>query len=337
MAAYYNDVDDYCVKWTKNLIRAGLIPDGEVDSRSIRDVQPDDLRGFSQCHFFCGIAGFAYACRLAGWPDDKELWTGGFPCQPFSVAGRQLAAADDRHLWPEMYRLVAGVRPAWVLGENVAGLVKLALDGVLADLDAIRFASRAFVVPACAVDAPHRRDRVWICAKPVADAGQQRRDGLDPLLQPGRPQQAGAQAAGGGAGGPGAVADAEGERRGEMHRAVDCAARGREDARRPAAIDEGYRAVADADEPCPGDGGLQRGGQQRRAGGDQEPRAGGFWDDAGWIAGRDGKARRVEPGIRLLAARVPARVAKLRALGNSICPQVAAEILRAMMTTENGG
>jgi DNA (cytosine-5)-methyltransferase 1 len=263
MAAYYNDVDDYCVEWTKNLIRAGLIPDGEVDSRSIRDVQPDDLRGFSQCHFFCGIAGFAYACRLAGWPDDKELWTGGFPCQPFSVAGRQLAAADDRHLWPELHRLVAGVRPAWVLGENVAGLVKLALDGVQSDLASSGYASRAFVVPACAVDAPHRRDRVWICAKPVADAGQQRRDGLDPLLQPGRPQQAGAQAAGGG--------------------------------------------------------------------------AGGFWDGAGWISGRDGKARRVEPGIRLLAARVPARVAKLRALGNSICPQVAAEILRAMMTTENGG
>lgn len=174
--AYYNDVDEYCCAWTKNLIKAGLIPDGEVDSRSIRDVKPDDLRDFKQCHFFSGIAGFAYAARLAGWSDTDELWTGGFPCQPFSVAGRQLAQQDDRHLWPELARLIGEVRPAVFLGENVAGIVGLALDGVQFDLEGAGYCSRAFIVPACAVDAPNRRDRVWILAKALGDAAGSGRD-----------------------------------------------------------------------------------------------------------------------------------------------------------------
>jgi DNA (cytosine-5)-methyltransferase 1 len=99
-----------------------------------------------------------------------DLITGGFPCQPFSVAGKRGGAADDRAIWPEMFRVISEARPAWVLGENVPGIIPMELDNVLSDLESIGYATRAFVIPACAVDARHRRDRLWIVGRNVADA-----------------------------------------------------------------------------------------------------------------------------------------------------------------------
>lgn len=93
-----------------------------------------------------------------------DVVCGGFPCQPTSVAGQRRGKADDRWLWPEMARVVAEIRPAWVLAENPPGIVGLELDGVLADLEGLAYAWEALVIPACAVAAPHLRERVWIVA-----------------------------------------------------------------------------------------------------------------------------------------------------------------------------
>lgn len=101
-----------------------------------------------------------------------DIISGGFPCQPFSVAGQRKGKGDDRALWPEMLRVIRTIRPAWVVGENVAGIVSLELDAVLSDMEGIGYTCQAFVIPACAVNAIHRRDRVWIVAHAKSPIGE---------------------------------------------------------------------------------------------------------------------------------------------------------------------
>jgi DNA (cytosine-5)-methyltransferase 1 len=147
---------------------------------------------------FSGIGGFSLAARQAGfetvgfceidpfcrkvlakhwpnvpiWPDvrtmefegDVDIITGGIPCQPFSIAGKKRGRNDSRHLWPEMYRLIAELKPRFVLIENVAGFVELELDNVLDDLELQGYETQSFIIPACAAGAPHRRERLWIIA-----------------------------------------------------------------------------------------------------------------------------------------------------------------------------
>ena len=114
---------------------------------------------------FPGIPNHGDIRRLSGKQfQGVSLVTGGFPCQPFSVAGKRQGKEDDRHLWPEMLRIISEAKPAWVVGENVAGIVAMELDTVLSDLEGIGYECQPIVIPACAVDARHRRDRVWILA-----------------------------------------------------------------------------------------------------------------------------------------------------------------------------
>ncbi len=164
MPAYYNEIDPHAAQWLRKLIADGHIAPGDVDERSIIEVQPDDLRGYEQCHFFAGIGGWSYALRLAGIPDDRPVWTGSCPCQPFSTAGKQRGCEDERHLWPTFFRLIRECRPASIFGEQVAGVNGLAwIDHVFADLEDEDYAVGAADLPACGAGAPHRRQRLfWV-------------------------------------------------------------------------------------------------------------------------------------------------------------------------------
>ena len=164
--AYYNEFDPKKAAWLRELISAGHIAPGEVDERSIRDVRPEDLEGFTQCHFFAGIGVWSHCLRRAGWPDHRPVWTGSPPCQPFSVAGKRKAENDDRHLWPELFRLIRKRLPESVFCEQVASKDGQAwLDAVLTDLEGCGFAVWPVAVPACGFGAPHRRERLAIAAK----------------------------------------------------------------------------------------------------------------------------------------------------------------------------
>tara|TARA_R100001480_G_scaffold50970_9_gene64335 strand:- start:43 stop:1416 length:1374 start_codon:yes stop_codon:yes gene_type:complete len=116
-------------------------------------------------------------------PIYADVITGGYPCQPFSNAGKRRGAEDDRHLWPQMFRLITEVRPTWIICENVTGHINMGLDQVLSDLEGEGYACRTFVLPACAVDAPHRRDRVWIIANTESCGGNRAPNDASPSPQ----------------------------------------------------------------------------------------------------------------------------------------------------------
>ena len=170
--AYYNEIDPYAADWLHNLINAGLIAPGHVDQRSIEDVRPGDLAGYTQCHFFAGIGVWSYALRRAGWPDSRPVWTGSCPCQPFSAAGQGNGFADERHLWPAWFHLISQCQPVAIFGEQVVGaLAKGWLDLVHDDLEACGYAVGAAGIPACSVGAQHRRDRLFFVADSNKNAG----------------------------------------------------------------------------------------------------------------------------------------------------------------------
>lgn len=156
--AYYNENDPFAAAWLRKLISAGLIAPGDVDERSIEDVRPDDLRGYAQCHFFAGIGGWSYALRLAGWPDDRPVWTGSCPCQPHSSAARGRNVAAD--LWPQWFRLIAACRPRDIFGEQVDE-ARAWLDGVCADVEGLAYTLRAAILPAYCVGEDHARERIY--------------------------------------------------------------------------------------------------------------------------------------------------------------------------------
>jgi DNA (cytosine-5)-methyltransferase 1 len=162
MTAYYNENDKTCAEWTRRLIRSGSIADGVVDERDIRDVCPADLRGFTQCHFFSGIALWCCALRLAGWPDDRPVWTGSLPCEPFAAPGKRTGFADQRHVWPDWFWLIEQCRPCVVFGEQSAGGHGLLwLDLILTDMEARGYACGAVDFPSAGVGAPCIRQRLW--------------------------------------------------------------------------------------------------------------------------------------------------------------------------------
>jgi len=181
MTAYYNEFDPFAADWLEALIQAGEIAPGIVDRRSITDVCQTDLVGFDQCHFFAGIGGWSLALRLAGWPDDRPVWTGSCPCQPFSCAGEGTGHSDHRHLWPDFHRIITARRPPVVFGEQVGGADgEHWLAGVYADLESQGYRVpkdqrgnyEMYDIPAAGVGAPQIRQRLYWCADTPREHGE---------------------------------------------------------------------------------------------------------------------------------------------------------------------
>tara|TARA_R110000803_G_scaffold43701_7_gene93046 strand:+ start:3442 stop:4473 length:1032 start_codon:yes stop_codon:yes gene_type:complete len=334
MTAIYNDNDRKACAWLGELVKAGHITDGVVDDRPIQEITAADLKPHTRAHFFAGIGGWDYALKLAGWPDDRPVWTGSCPCQPFSSAGKRGAEGDERHLWPEFFRLIAECRPATVFGEQVASADGRAwLAGVRTDLESLGYAVGAADLCAAGVGAPHIRQRLWW----VADAGRGgvRGDGLELGGETGGVQGEGLQRQrvrpdAGDGGNAGGVADAENPYRG-------CRVGGAEAGARPDG-ERGGRLAGGGEAGGVGDAAGQR---QLRGVEDgprlspevprQRPEPFSHWHPSDLIPCRDGKARRVEPGTFPLAHGVPGRVGLLRGYGNAIVPQVAATFVRAYL------
>lgn len=329
MTAYYNEIDPYAASWLRNLIAAGHIAPGEVDERDIRDVHPSDIREFTQCHFFAGIGVWSYALRRAGWSDDRSVWTGSCPCQPFSSAGAGLGFADERHLWPHWHHLISECRPAIVLGEQVASKDASSwVDLVQDDLEALDFAFGAVPFPSASVGAPHIRDRLyWVAHANHARLevrGGRSKQKHQPKRREIKGRPAGLRSMAGwmadsninGFGSPPSTGLSDAERNAEpCGRTVGMADAGRDhDTGEVSATSAGQpQAIGPADKPC------------RRCaphGAGAGP-VNGFWRDADWLLCRDGKWRPVEPGTSPLAHGAPARVGRLRAYGNSINAEAA--------------
>jgi DNA (cytosine-5)-methyltransferase 1 len=336
MVAYYNEVDPFAADYLENLIGAGLIAPGVVDRRSIEDVAPAELSGFRQCHFFAGIGGWSYALQLAGWPDDRTVWTGSCPCQPFSAAGARRGTDDPRHLWPAFRWLIDQCRPPIVFGEQVASRAgRDWLAGVRTDLETLGYAVGAADLCAASVGAPHIRQRLWWVADSSSERRQQeRRSALgDEGTDGWRAHGDCLPASDGESGGLGNT---------ERSRLEGHSGNG-DDGDQPGRIDP-PAAGSTAEAGGAGRLGNADGGRCKRVGveeHDDEPsaqrpfadRSGARrpWDRADWIPCADGKSRRIEPGIEPLAHGIPGRVGRLRAYGNAIVPQVAAGFVRAFL------
>ena len=299
---YYNEIDPYAAQWLRNLIDAGHIAPGIVDERSITDVKPADLAGYTQCHFFAGIGVWSHALRQSGWPDSRPVWTGSCPCQPFSTAGNQKGTADERHLWPVWFNLIRECRPPVVFGEQVEAAIRHGwLDLVQADLEREDYACGAVGIPAAGVGAPHIRQRLFFVGH-ATSAG--RRTG------------------------------GEHERSNEMGRERTSPERGTTGNQFDRTIEIDSKLADNIN--AGSQGRLQGGAYERRQ--DQHGHVGrngatGFWADCDWLPCRDGKYRPVESGTFPLAHGATARVGRLRAYGNAIVPQAAQAIIEAYLET----
>lgn len=166
MKTYYNEFNPYAAAALRQLISDGVIAEGDVDERSITEVKADDLKGYTQCHFFAGIGGWSIALRKAGWSDERPVWTGSCPCQPFSSAGGKRGKEDERHLWPIWNKLVSECRPAIILGEQVdKGILHGWMDEVATDLESKKYAFASAVLSSDCAEGDHERKRLWFVAQ----------------------------------------------------------------------------------------------------------------------------------------------------------------------------
>lgn len=306
---FYNEIDRHAIAWLKNLMERGEIPAGTLCERSISDLSPAELEGYAHAHFFAGVGVWAYALRLAGWPENVPIWTGSCPCQPFSTAGRRKGFSDGRHLWPAWFRLIDELRPVSIVGEQVAGPDGLRwLDSVFADLEGAGYSVGAANLCAAGVGAPHIRQRLFW----VAYSGEERR-------WKGRSSQ---------------------EDRGESVEFSRYSSVSRMGDSRFSRSGRDGGGVSSTQEESTGQGKTARNiGDESFASGPTS----GFWRDVEWIFCKDGKHRATEPGTFPLvdgaAFRVGSgstyegrsRAGMLRGYGNGLVAPLAATFLRAVI------
>ncbi|WP_436922271.1 DNA cytosine methyltransferase [Klebsiella aerogenes] len=310
-AAYYNEIDPFAAQWLRNLIAAGHIAPGEVDERSIEDVTPDDLRGFTQCHFFAGIGVWSHSLRLAGWPDDRPVWTGSCPCQPFSAAGKGDGFADERHLWPHFFHLISERRPQHVFGEQVAsGNANTWFDLVQADLEGVGYAFGLVPFTSAGIGAPHIRERAYWVAHASSERQSSTRDETRPATRC-----------------RSCAADGLANSTGQLHHQCNDGA----NERRRQGDPEQNRMGSEPVRPLEVNGFwrdadwlLCRDGKWRPV----EPCTFPLVDGAAARLGR------VEPGVARVAS--SNRVGRLKGYGNAINAQAAAEFIRAYVEVNDG-
>jgi len=348
MTVYYNEIDPYAAQWLRNLIAAGHLAKGEVDERSITEIQPDDLLGFDQCHFFAVLGVWGHVLRRSGWADDRPVWTGSCPCQPFSAAGKQEGFADERHLWPTWFNLIRQCRPAIVLGEQVASALDW-LDRASTDMEDAGYAFGAADLCAAGFGGAHIRQRLyWVghsrqpglegYAGHVTDGGGGR-NRVDQL-----PRQAHLS------GWPSGLGDADSAR---TQTGVSESSK-RQSGDTEVNDDRGNRlfrsgegrsefsGLANAEHHDRRAVQQERRPEGRTADGRDCAGAGGNGDDrphapmlgrdaADWLYCRDGKWRPVEPGTFPLADAAASRVGRLRAYGNGLDAETATQFVAAVM------
>lgn len=325
---FFNENDRFASCWLRE-----LFPGQIVDNRDIQEIGRKDLVPFRRVHLFAGIGGWELALKLAGWPEDRPVWTGSCPCQPFSTAGKRNGEADERHLWPEMRRLIAECRPPAVFGEQVGRKPGFEwLSRVRHDLEGLGYAVGAADLPACGVGAPHRRQRLfWVAHLPE----NRRRQGHQDI---GGGHQ-GIREEGNGGRSPNGC---QPSRLGNSHqsrlsgRAGEPGDNGGE---QPASERAGGHAGGLDDPVGERHGsreGLYAGSRQSGEAEAIDPRSGkaGPWSDFDVIPCRDGKSRRAQRGVHPLADGVPARLGCLRGYGNAIVPQVAAVFIQSFLEAE---
>ncbi|HHD7300408.1 TPA: DNA cytosine methyltransferase [Klebsiella aerogenes] len=330
--AYYNEIDPFAAQWLRNLIDAGHIAPGVVDTRSIEDVTPNDLIGFNQCHFFAGIGGWSLALRRAGWPDSRPAWTASCPCQPFSAAGKGLGFADERHLWPSAHWLIGQRCPVVVFGEQSGSAdADDWIDLVQADVEALGYAFGAVAFPSAGIGAPHQRDRAYWVAD--ADCLKWERCGEFQPTGGGKPSDSGVISRVADTisdGRQGRLSGRKGTERKIIYRSIGCDG----PACRMAHTDYEQRSLT-----------LSTGSYEdvsRQWNKDSEAVAGcsgvvrpgpvnSIWKSADWLHCQDGKWRPVRPGSFPLVDGVPSRVGRLRAYGNAINIEAATAFIKAYM------